>query len=283
MRLGGIVKISVALLVDFLLIYDILGVEAALIITVGIMLYAWLGEYIALFKDGTVSLNHLDDYERSRLTRVHEYLTEDVKRVSGADISGLRLHVIPSDDINAYAYGFHNVSITRSVLASCDDMTLCSVLGHEVSHILNMDAVFHRVIFANVTLVIIGLMVVSFISVSFLWILFLILCILGICGGLFSMLVFHGIRKLVKGTFTVIQHLVLFIYQTVMGLVSRRCEFRADKYSVQLGYGSQLSYFLTRFAVGQEPRQKTLNEILYASHPAAYKRVQKIEQYSDNN
>lgn len=283
MRLCGVIKITVLLLLDFMLSYSVLGVGTAAILTAGLALCAWLGEYIALLKDGAINLKELNDHERSCLMRAHECLAEDVKRVSGFDIAGLKLHVIPSDNMNAYAYGFHHVAVTRSVLNSCDGTTLCAILGHELSHILRMDAVFHRLIFANITLVIVGLMVGSFISVSFLWILFVLLCAFGICGGFFSMVAFHGISKLMKGTFHALQHLVLFLYQTVMGLVSRGCEFRADAYSCQLGYGPQLTYFLTRFVEGRESRQNSLNEILYASHPATYKRVLRIQQHSPTN
>lgn len=278
MRFLGMVKISAALLADFILLYMGAGVEAALILTAGILLYAWLGEYTSLLKDGAVRLNRLDDYEKGRLMRIKDCLVREVQHVSGRNISGLRFHVVPSDEMNAYAYGLNNVAVTRALLASCDDMTLCSVLGHEISHILNMDAVFHRVVFANVTLLMVCLTLSSFVSISFMWVLFAIFCGFGICGGLFSLLAFRGMSGVVKGIFTMLQYMVLFIYQTVMGLVSRSGEFRADKYSCHLGYGPQLSYFLTRFVEGQEPRKKTLNEILYASHPATYKRVQRIEQ-----
>lgn len=280
MRVHGIMKVATTLLADFVWICLTLGPEAAAAATAGIMLYAWLGEYIALFKNEAIPPDQLDTYERSRLLRIQEYLSEDVRRISGANIAGLKLCVLPSDSMNAYAYGFSHVSITRAMLRSCDDTTLCAVLGHEISHILHMDAVFHRIVFANVTIAVAGLTAASFISVSVLWILFILLCAFGICGGLFSVLVFHGAGKLARGLFTVLQHGVLFAYGTAMGAISRRCEFRADLYSCQLGYGPQLSYFLTRFADGQETRQRTLSEILYASHPSACKRVMRIEQFS---
>lgn len=283
MKIIGIIKIITILLIDFLLGYNLIGIEAALIIVIGMMLYAWFGEYIALLKDGAINVNNLGDYEKTKLNRAHTCLAEDIKRVAGADISKVRLHVIPTEEINAFCYGFKNVAITRSALNVCDDMTLCSVLGHEMSHLLSMDAVVNRLIFANITLVIIGIAAGSFVSMSLLWIVFIILCVCGVCGGMLSMYLFHGIRKLVKGMFTAIQYLLLFLYQILMGVASRACEFRSDRFSCELGYGPQLSYFLTRFIEGQETRQKTLNEILYASHPATYKRILRIEQQGMNS
>ncbi|MDO5407809.1 MAG: M48 family metalloprotease [Eubacteriales bacterium] len=278
MRIVGAVKISGILLMDFLIVYYTMGVEAALFITGGVMLFGWLGEYLTLLKEGAVQLNCLNEYEKTKLRRVHNCLRDAVKRVSGADISGLKLHVIPSDNINAYAYGFNNVAITRGMLNCCDETTLCAVLGHEISHTLNMDAVAGRMIFANITLVLAGLTAGSFITVSFMWILFIMLCALGICGGFISVFLFSGAKELVKGIFTVIQYIVLFVYKLIMGIASRGNEFRADRFSCQLGYGSALSYFLTRFVESQQNQQRTLTDIIYASHPATYRRVQRIEQ-----
>ena len=92
------------------------------------------------------------------------------------------------------------------------------------------------------------------------------------------MFLFQGISKLVKGCFTLMQRVVLFVYQAVMACVSRQCEYRADRYSCELGYASQLSYFLQRFVEGQETGHRSLQEVIYASHPATHKRIQRIEQ-----
>ncbi len=278
MRVKGIVKIVITILVDFVLLYCMLGVEQAIVLMVGILLYAYIGEYIALFKDSAVGLDNLNEYDRVRLIRAKDSLVNDVREASGENITGLKLHIIPSDKINAYAYGFNNVAITRAALNVCDDMTLNAVLGHEISHILCMDAVFHRIVFANITLIIAGLILMSFVFSFAVWIVFLCLCLIGICGGLFSVFIFSKLSKMVKGFFHVLQYLVLCIYQAVMAIVSRGSEFRADSYSVTLGYGTQLSYFLSRFVEGQENRQKSLSDILYDSHPTTYKRIQRIEQ-----
>lgn len=278
MKLHGYLRIVVFLLVFFALSHSILGVEAAALMTLGIVLYAWLGEYLALLKDGAIRMDHLRDYEKNRLSCAMENLAEDVQRVSNTNISNLRMHVIPSDKINAYAYGFRNIGVTRAMLNNCDDATLCAVLAHEVSHTACMDAVLYRLVFAGVTVVIAALICLSAVSTSVIWILFAVLCALRLCGGLFSMILFQGFSKLVKGYFTLLQRVVLFVYQAVMACVSRQCEFRADRYSCELGYGPQLSYFLQRFVESQETGPKSLQEVIYSSHPPTHKRILRIEQ-----
>ena len=278
MRIVGMIKIFAAILVGFFAAYEPLGLEAAIILTAGIVLYGWLGEYVSLFSDRAISVKNLNSCDRIRLERIKDLLTNDAEQI-GANISGLKLHVVPSDDINAFAYGFSHVGITQAAMNACDDMTLCAVLSHELSHILNLDAVFHRVIAAEVMLVIGALAMGSFAGVAAIWIIFAGICLFGLGCGFLPYMAARGIGKLVKGIFSGLQWIVLFLYRVLMGVVGRGCEFKADRYSCQLGYGAQLSYFLDRFVAGEDRRHKTLNEILYASHPSAYKRIQRIEQY----
>ena len=275
----GFLKIITVLLVDYALLCSLMGWKAAFIICSLMLLYGWLGEYLALARDSAIPMEKLRDPERTRLANAREDIIEDVKRVSGTDISALRLSLLPADEPNARAYGVRNVAVTRALLASCDDATLCAVLGHEISHVLQADPVFHRLVFANVTLVLAALTLGSFACVSVLWIIFILLCTVGACRGLGGLLLFRGIGKGIRGGFTAAQHLLLFIYRSVMGLIGRSCEYRADSYNCQLGYALQLCYYLTRFARDEAFRQKSLREIVYASHPAPSERILRIEQY----
>ena len=282
MKISGFLKVLAVLGLDFAVICDLFGVEIAVAVIAGIMIYTWIGEYIGLWKDRSIPLDGLGDYDRSKLSGAKAQLAEDVQRTSGLDISNLKLHVIPSDEINAFAYGVRNIAVTRGTLRCCDNATLCAVLAHEVSHVFHKDALFSRVVFASITLVLLGLIGLSAASVSTLWILFALLCLFGVCRGFFSVYLFRGIGGLIKGWFSFLQYGLLFVYRTVMAFIKRRCEYRADQYSCQLGYGPQLSYFLTRFVEGGETRQKSITDLLYATHPATYKRVLRIEEGSRN-
>ncbi|MDO5133294.1 MAG: M48 family metalloprotease [Eubacteriales bacterium] len=274
------IKIAIVIILDFLLTYSILGVAAAAVLTACILFYLWIGESIDLWRHRAVSIDKLDRYTRTRLESLQRYIVEDVRRVYGRDISSMKLHVTPGGIPNAYTYGYQNISLTKYLLDNCDDATVCAVLGHEASHMLHLDAVFNRVVFANVTAVIIGLSLGSLISVSFLWILFFILVLCGICGGFLSFMLFRGIGRMVRGIYTALQYAVLFIYQAAMGICSRQSEFQADRFSCELGYGPQLQYFLTRFQDMQRD-ERNLLEILYASHPPVYERVRRIEQHEE--
>ena len=180
-------------------------------------------------------------------------------------------------------YGLHNVAVTRGALHVSDELTLNAILTHEISHSLCMDSVFNRIAFANVTAVKLGITLSSIIAGVFIWGVFLVLCAFGICKGFLSYFVTSGISKGTNGFFHALQHFILFIYKMVLGVVSRRCEYRADRYACILGYGIQLKYFLTTFIEPQSDRQKSLTKLIYDSHPAIYKRIMRIDQYEYNN
>ena len=283
MRLKGIIKVITTLVLSFLIMAVVVGVENASVSITLIALYAWLGEYIALWRVGAIPEDKLDAYEKSKLQRIKETVGQRIKNKYGEDISNIHLYIVPSVDANGMAYGFNNVSITRGALESCDELTLCGILSHEASHILCLDSVFNRIIFGDITAVILCLMVVSFASVAAIWLVFFILALCGICRSFLSIFITSTLSKGVKAFFEVIQRCSLVIYQIAISAVSRQFEYRADQLAVDLGFGVQLSYFLSRFADHQDGRIRSLSEILYASHPATHLRIEKIKQKQIGN
>ncbi len=282
MGIRGSIKITALLGMDFVLIYYMYDLEISIIITSLILLYAWLGEYAALIKYQAVKIDHINECCRLKIKRSINMLEKNIRETNGTGIGKIRVHVIPSDEINAYSFGLHNIAVTQGVLKINDQFTLNAILAHEISHSLCMDAVFKRIIFANITAIMLGITLFSFAVTFFVWGIFLVMCMLGVCGGIVSLFFASGLSKTAKGLFRLLQYAVLFIYQTVLGIVSREFEYRADMYACILGYEPQLKHFLTMYAAPQERRQKTLTELLYASHPPAYKRIMKMELNTDN-
>lgn len=278
MKWHGLIRVTAALFAGTVVIMVFLGVEWAVIVSALIALYAYAGEYTALWRAGAISEEALDVYEKNKLDRIKKMVVQRVKDVTGEDVSKIKLYIIPSDDINAMAYGTKSISFTRGAIESCDEMTLCALLGHEISHTIFWDAIFNRIIFGDITIVIVGLMLISFVSISLVWIVFVILALCGICRGFISVYLTSGLSKGVKALFEIIQYGVLFVYQAIMAAVSRSFEYRADQLPVDIGLGNQLAYFLNRFATVQGNQMRSLSEILYATHPAAYLRVQKINE-----
>ncbi len=276
-RLFGILKVILVLAIDFAAIYSLFENSWIAFTAVGVISsYVTLGGYLDLLKDGAVSSKKLPAHQRNRIEAAKTQLIHDVKSISGANISGLKLYLLPGDDeMNATAYGFKCVSITRGTLDNTDPITLISVLGHEISHIQSLDPEFNRAVFFSVMLLVGALSVISFSTVA---IIFLIFFILSCFRSWLGMIAFQGTTKLVRGMFNFFQKSIVLICRVLMSCSSRASEFRADRYSAQLGYGVQLAHFLT-YAAPESHRQLTLTEALYRTHPATPRRVARLEAF----
>lgn len=275
-RLFAILKVALVLAIDFVAIYSLFEDPYIASIAVGVIsLYVLFGGYFALLKEGAVSSKKLPTYQRNRLEAAKMQLAADVKSVNGANISGLKLYLVPgADDMNATAYGFNCVSVTRGTFDNADPITLNAVLGHEISHILNWDAEFNRAVFCSVTLLVAALSVMSFAAMA---IIFLIFLVLSCFRSWLGVMAFQGTTKVVGGLFGLLQRGIVVIYRSLLSLASRHAEYRSDKYSCMLGYGVQLSHFLT-LAEPNSQRQLTLTEAMYRSHPPTPKRIARMEK-----
>lgn len=276
-RLSGVCKVAAVFMFDFLAIYTLFhSTQAATVVTGVIALYVWLGGYFTLFKEGAVRSDKLPQYERSRLEKAKAQLIKDVKRTSSADISNLRVYLIPGDsELQATAYGSNCISVSKGTFDNTDPITLNAVLGHEISHILGMDGEFGRAVFATILLACGAISVISFVFVVVIFLIFLICCLF---SSWFGVMAYKGTTKAVKSIFQLFQKGLVVIYRVAAGCVSRAAEFRCDRYSAQLGYGVQLAHFLL-YAAPDYPRQMTITEALYRSHPSSAKRVARLEAF----
>lgn len=276
-RLPGILKVAAVFTVDFLSLYTLFHNPAiAAVVTGVITLYVWLGGYLALFKERAVPADKLPDYERRRLESAKIQLAEDVKNTSAADISKMKLYLSPDDEMQATTYGANCVSVSKGAFDNADPLTLNAILGHEISHALNLDAECSRAVFATILLV---CGAVSVMSVAFMIMLFVFFLICSFFRSWLGVMAFRGTTKAVGGIFSLFQKGIVVIYRAIASCVSRAAEYRADLYSAQLGYGLQLAHFLAYMA--PEPdRRLTLTEALYRSHPAIPKRVARLEAFS---
>lgn len=280
-RMRGILKVATILIMDFVIIYNLFGnISIASVITGMIALYAWLGGYLILFKEGAVSSKKLPSYESKRLEAVKTQLVEDVKIFSGVNITNLKLYLTPgNEDTNANAYGANCVSVSRGILNNTDPITLTAVLAHEISHILNYDSEFKRAILASVTLLVGAF---SFMSVAVIAVIFLLFFFLNCFRSWLGVLAFRGTSRVTGSIFRLLQRAIVGLYNLILGFVSRHAEYRCDQYSCSLGYGIQLSHFLS-VTESSNRRQLTMTETLYRSHPPAEKRIARIEEKINYN
>ncbi len=69
----------------------------------------------------------------------------------------------------------------------------------------------------------------------------------------------------------------MLLYRSILGIVSRHAEYRCDRYSCVLGYGTQLAHFLS-VAEPYGQRNLTLTEALYRNHPPTERRIARLEK-----
>ncbi len=278
-RLLGILKVATVLTIDFFAVYALFNDPAiASAVTGVIVLYVWLGGYLALFKEGAVRWDMLPFYEKSRLSAAKDQLLEDVKEVSSTDISGLKLYLISGDnDMQATAYGSNCVSVSRGTLDNTDPMTLNAVLAHEISHTLNFDPEFNRAVFATILLVCGAISVMSF---AFMAVIFIVFLVCSFFRSWLGVMAFKGTTKAVGGIFSLFQRGIVVFYRVVASCFSRAAEYRCDLYSASLNrsYGLQLAHFLS-FAAPESHRQLTITEALYRTHPPTPRRIARLEAY----
>ncbi len=276
-RLLGFLKVALVIVFDFATVYYMLeSLEIATASVAIIFLYVWLGGYLSLTKEGAVSAEKLPTFEKNRLDMAKVMLVEDVKNVSGLNISGIKLYLIPGNDtMNATAYGANCISVTRGTFNNTDPLTLNAVLSHEVSHIVNCDAEFQRAVFCSVTLLVGAISIIYVVAII---LIFLIFRILSCFRSWVGVLAFKGTTKVVSGMFSLFQRVVVLIYRTVFSFVSRQSEYRSDRFACQLGYGLQLSHFLS-LSESYSQHKMTLTEALYRSHPPTEKRIARLEAH----
>ncbi len=114
-------------------------------------------------------------------------------------------------------------------------------------------------------------------SATVMALIFFIFLLLNCFRSWLGVFAFRHATAVVGGMFSLFQRGIVMLYHGVLGLVSRRAEYRCDRYSCSLGYGTQLMHFLS-IADPSSQRQLTLAEALYRSHPPTEKRIARVER-----
>ena len=170
LRAQGFAKISAVLLVFYLLCRYGLCIppEISAAGVLGILLFVFLSEWIALYADRGIAAERLSPEEQACLAEARRQLGED----TGLNLERLRLYVIPAGDrMLARAYGMGRIAVTRGALR-CDQGILRALLCHELYIGLSGDRLFKRVVFAVAGVAMVALTVCSLAATVSLWLVF---------------------------------------------------------------------------------------------------------------
>lgn len=259
-RIGALVYI----LLNVLLMYVIIGVQpvlnllwvfSAYIISLVVVLSP-VGEFFLRISNGVKKIKRPDYLER--LMPIFEDCYTKVKEKSPLINQNIKLYIIKSPYVNAFALGRRTISIT-SAARDLDDEVIAGILAHEFGHIANRDTDF---------------LLLSMMGNLFLFPLFFILNLFaGFAAGLAGYPNnFFG--KLIFWIFTLPQRIWTGLGAFLILASGRAAEFHADHYSASLGYKEGLLSFLKD--ISKNESDPGIFGILKSSHPASDDRIAKI-------
>lgn len=172
------------------------------------------------------------------LTIVNPLMDELCAR-SDVGRNSLVVRMKTDDEITAFATGFNHITITTGALLAFEQRQLLGVLAHELGHLQHRDTIY---ILINHAMNLVGKIVLQLVIVLHnLLNIFMIIPILNLIVRIFQFILQIMIRA------------VQYILQIPMWITyyfdSRRREYAADRYAVDIGLGRELRAALTNLGL----------------------------------
>jgi len=183
----------------------------------------------------------------------------------------IQLCVIDKMSVNACALGKHTIAVTKGAMESFSPDELKAIMAHEIAHILYGDTMARLYMAVGNGIYTVFVMI----SMAFIFIAEWIEILYNKSKSSFSPA--WVFITLIKFLFTLILLAIQFLMQMVMSFSSRRCEFRADSYAYELGYGEKLVqafYLMEKIQLGDN---RTVIQKMIASHPRITSRIERLE------
>jgi len=177
----------------------------------------------------------------------------------------IKLYIVDSVEVNAFIIGRNTVVITRGAVNVFDDEQIKGILAHEFGHLTNCDG--------QITILLSFCSSLALYPLIFLQCVFFAIATLGKTGGLISNI--FGFLEWVAGLAV---NLVLFVWTLIVSGGTRKKEYLADSFAINLGYGVQLKNALYKLYEMQVSDKMTLIKRLQQSHPILAYRIEKIEE-----
>ena len=211
-------------------------------------------------------VRHIATYtEKERLTELFESVKVRGKAYSRMIDYELKLYIVDSVAINAYAIGQHTIAVTRGLMLAMNDEEIEAIIAHEMGHIINGDG--------QVAIL------VSLASNIYLWSILIATKILHLLETLLGNNSFFGsligfIRKIVE----IGRNYAITLLTVLVSSTSRREEFKADKIAYELGYGEALLSALYKLYDMEMSDRKKLIDKLKSTHPKTAFRIERLEK-----
>lgn len=192
----------------------------------------------------------------------------------------VRLFIADNASLNCFTVG-RSIVVNRGIMELGDRTMLEANLGHELSHVYNLDSYFAALLEMNIFagLCVLGLslfgMAVAVVLIAALifglifssWIGFTAAALLG---------------KAAKGFIQLVRRIYYYFFKAFSAFLYRRQEFEADRYTALLGYSrAMVGFFSLNERVERKAVQTSWMEDLLNDHPSDYRRIVQFEKMSE--
>lgn len=231
-----------------------------------------IGEFILRLQTGCRKITRQDYL--SRLTPLFNEVYTKAKEKNPELPDDIRFYMSNDSEANAFATGRKTVCITEGMMRYSDE-EIKAVLGHEFGHLAHKDT-------DAILVVSVGNLIVSAIFVIWRIVFNLIARFLNICISIGSNSVGAAIAGIItRVCIDWILVLVMNLWTKLGALLclhaSRKNEYKADEYSLDMGYGYKLCSFLDSLDPSKTST-KGLWATLNSSHPATHDRIAHLQE-----
>jgi len=231
---------------------------------------------IALSSLGETILRFLEKIRPLYTSQEKEYLIPLFKEIYNEakrkhpELGKVEICVVDSMTINTYAIGKRTIAVTKGAVETFNEDEIKALMAHELAHIINGDTIVTLLsTIGNGVFTVFVLIIESAITAS------------EIIDEGPSADLMKSMTKVIKVIFSVIVFIIMFVGNIILSVNSRASEYRADKFSYELGYGQDMVsalYLLEKVSLSDN---STITDRMTASHPIIAKRIGKIETLLD--
>ena len=201
--------------------------------------------------------------EKERLYPIFNEVYNKVKKNHKWISGNIELFLVDTAKIEAFALCKNTIAISKGLMETFTDEEIKAILSHEFAHLIKGDAQVKSLIYFGTsvftTSAVIAYKVIEWIYIT-----------LG--DGLVSSLL-KLVNLVIYGFLTITVKLLCLL---VTGS-DRRLEYKADAYSVQLGYGRAMTDGLYLTQSMEIADKKQLSNRLIESHPRTAYRIERLE------
>lgn len=178
----------------------------------------------------------------------------------------IKLFINNNKSANAFACANNTICVTRGSIYTFSKEELQGIFSHELGHLSNNDTRISMIYFiGNMLFVIVAFIVNIFYSI------------------IYKAIKNHEgetqfVTKILNIFKIIISNIISFIVCSIFALNSRMCEYNADLFASNIGYGLELRDALNIFKSIDINSKMSIMERIYATHPNLDSRIAHLEK-----